>query len=348
VLTHGFTVDAKGQKMSKSRGNVVAPQQVIKTLGADILRLWVAATDYRAEMSISDEILTRMADAYRKIRNTVRYLLANLDGFEPDQALPAEEMLALDRWAVMEAQRLQDEIIAAYDSFSFHLVYQKLHQYCVEQLSSFYLDILKDRMYTTPRTSRARRSAQTAMFHILHALTRWMTPILSFTAEETWSYLPGKNSESVFLATWYRGWPTLPAGGEADLRFWEEAMAVRTAVSKELEKLRVAGGIGSSLDAEVDIYCEPELHKRLARLGDELRFVFISSYARLHPAASRPAGVKPTDVPGLYVQVAPSGYRKCARCWHHREDVGAHEAHPALCGRCVTNVAGQGETRSHA
>jgi isoleucyl-tRNA synthetase len=348
VLTHGFTVDAKGQKMSKSKGNVVAPQQVIKTLGADILRLWVAATDYRAEMSISDEILTRMADAYRKIRNTVRYLLANLDGFDPSQALSADEMLALDRWAVLEAMRLQDEIVAAYDSYSFHLVYQKLHQFCIDQLSSFYLDILKDRMYTTPRASRARRSAQTAMYHILHALTRWMAPILSFTAEEAWSYLPGKSSESVFLETWYRGWPAMPAAGESDLKFWEETMAVRAAVSKELEKLRVAGGIGSSLDAEVDIYAESELHNHLARLGDELRFVFICSYARLQPAAKRPSEVKPTDVPGLYVQVAPSGHTKCARCWHHREDVGANAAHPTLCGRCVTNVAGQGEMRSYA
>jgi isoleucyl-tRNA synthetase len=349
VLTHGFTVDAKGQKMSKSRGNVVAPQQVIKTLGADILRLWVAATDYRAEMSISDEILTRMADAYRKIRNTVRYLLANLEGFDPGEALPAEEMLALDRWVVREAQRLQKEIVAAYDAYSFHLVYQKLHQFCVEELSSFYLDVLKDRMYTMPRASRGRRSAQTAMYHVLHAVTRWMAPILSFTAEEAWSYLPGRRDESIFLQEWYTAWPAL-SGTDADGlndAFWAEARAVRAAVSRELEKLRVAGGIGSSLDAEVDVFLEPELHARLKRLQDEWRFVFISSYARLRPAAERSADAKATEVAGLHVQVSPSDHAKCVRCWHHRQDVGADAAHPQLCSRCAQNVAGQGESRSY-
>jgi isoleucyl-tRNA synthetase len=349
VLTHGFTVDAKGQKMSKSKGNVVVPQQVIKTLGADILRLWVAATDYRAEMSISDEILTRMADAYRKIRNTVRYLLANLDGFDPANPLPAGELLALDRWAVEEAKRLQEEIIAAYDSFNFHYVYQKLHRFCVDELSSFYLDVLKDRMYTMRRDSRGRRSAQTAMFHILHALVRWMAPVLSFTAEEIWSYLPGKKSESVFLETWYRDWPQLTAAADGlDRDFWETALAVRQAVGKELEKLRVAGGIGSSLDAEVDLYCDPALLSRLNRLGDEWRFVFISSYARLHLSTARPKEAVATPVEGLYAQVSPSGYEKCARCWHHREDVGTDPEHPTICGRCVANATGAGEARSYA
>ena len=209
VLTHGFTVDAKGRKMSKSLGNVVAPQKVIQTLGADILRLWVASTDYRAEMGISDEILTRMADSYRRIRNTARYLLANLNGFDPNDLLPGDEMLALDRWAVQQARRLQDEVLAAYESFAFHLIYQKVHQFCVVELGSFYLDILKDRMYTMPATSRGRRSAQSAMLHITESLVRLLAPILSFTAEEIWSHLPGKREPSVFLATWYNRWPKM-------------------------------------------------------------------------------------------------------------------------------------------
>ena len=347
-LTHGFTVDAKGMKMSKSKGNVVAPQKVIKTLGADILRLWVAATDYRAEMSISDEILTRMAESYRRLRNTARYLLANLDGFDPADCLPADEMLALDRWLVEEGMRLQREVIAAYDSYNFHVIYQKLHQFCVVELSSFYLDILKDRMYTMPRDSRGRRSAQTAMYHILEALVRWLAPILSFSTEEIWSFMPGKRSTSVFLETWYERWPAFTVKTGFDQAYWEEVMAVRAAVAPLLEKLRVAGGIGGSLDAEIDLYCDDPLRFRLAKLGDELRFVFITSYARLQPLAARSAEAKDTDIKGLAVAVAPSGHDKCVRCWHHREDVGRDSAHPQLCGRCVDNVAGGGEARKFA
>jgi len=348
-LTHGFTVDAQGMKMSKSKGNVVAPQQVMKSLGADILRLWVAATDYRAEMSISPEILSRMADAYRKIRNTVRYLLANLDGFDPADVVPASELLALDRWIVNEAKRLQGEIVAAYDAFSFHLVYQKLHQFCVDELSSFYLDVLKDRMYTMRRDSRGRRSAQTAIFHVLQSLVRWMTPILSFTAEETWQYVPGKRSESVFLETWYNGWPdATKADGTMNDEFWKKLIAVREAVSVELEKLRVAGGIGSSLDAEVDLFCDEQLHRELAKLEDELRFVTIASYTRIRPMAERTAEAINAAVPGLAIAVAPSAHEKCVRCWHHRDDVGQIAAHPALCSRCVENVDGAGEIRRYA
>jgi len=347
-LTHGFTVDAKGMKMSKSKGNVVAPQKVIKTLGADVLRLWVAATDYRAEMSISDEILTRMADSYRRLRNTARYLLANLDGFDPAQCLSADELLALDRWVVEEGVRLQREVIAAYDGYNFHLIYQKLHQFCVVELSSFYLDVLKDRMYTMPRDSRGRRSAQTAMYHILEGLVRWLAPILSFTGEEIWSFMPGKRSASVFLETWYDQWPVFKATAGLDQAYWEEVMTVRAAVAPVLEKLRVAGGIGGSLDAEVDLYCDDPLRSRLASLGDELRFVFITSYARLHPLGERPAEAIDTEVKGLAVAVAPSAHTKCVRCWHHREDVGRDGAHPTLCGRCVENIAARGETRKFA
>jgi isoleucyl-tRNA synthetase len=360
VLTHGFTVDAKGMKMSKSAGNVVAPQKVIKNLGADILRLWVAATDYRAEMSISDEILTRMADSYRRIRNTSRYLLANLDGFDPVRhAVSPQELLSLDRWALAKAAELAREVEAAYEAFEFHLIYQKLHQFCVVEMGSFYLDVLKDRMYTMPTDSRGRRSAQTAMYHILEALVRWLAPILSFTAEEIWGYMPAARSESVLLERWYdltrlaREMREDAALGR-DLAYWDKVLRVREAVKKELEKLRIAGGIGSGLDAEVDLYCSDELLKELRKLGDEdgdggeLRFVFITSYARLHLIAERPGEAVDSDVSGLAIAVAPSVRSKCVRCWHHREDVGADPNHPQLCGRCVQNVAGSGEQRRYA
>ncbi len=345
VLTHGFTVDAKGRKMSKSLGNDMGlPQKAIKTLGADILRLWVAATDYRAEMSMSDEILTRMSDSYRRMRNTVRYLLASLSGFEASNALPAKDMLALDQWALQRTQDLQKEVLEAYEQFQFHLIYQKLHQFCVVDMGGFYLDILKDRMYTMPTTSRGRRSAQTAMLHIAESLVRWLAPILSFTAEEIWRHMPGKRNESVFLEKWHE----LPSDGPAQVKFWDNVIEVREAVKKELEKLRVAGGIGSSLDAEVDLYCEPTLLATLKKLQDELRFVFITSYARIHPLEQRVPDVVETEIKGLFVKVAASSYPKCVRCWHHREDIGVNKEHPEICGRCLSNVTGSGESRSFA
>ncbi|HSW53425.1 MAG TPA: class I tRNA ligase family protein, partial [Sulfuricaulis sp.] len=343
---HGFTVDAKGRKMSKSLGNVIVPQKVIKVMGADILRLWVAATEYRAEMSISDEILTRMADSYRRIRNTTRYFLASLSGFDTSAPLPVKDLLALDQWALARAHELQKEILEAYEQFQFHVIYQKLHQFCVVDMGGFYIDILKDRMYTMPTNSRGRRSGQTAMFHILQALARWLAPVLSFTAEEIWRYMPGKRGESVFLETWHV-LPVLPEGA-VDRAFWGEVISVRQAVARELEKLRVAGGIGSGLDAEVDIYCDASWQRRLQRLGDELRFVFITSYARVHPLSEKTADAVETEIKGLAVKVAPSAFSKCIRCWHHREDVGTYKDHPQICGRCVQNVTGPGETRSYA
>ncbi len=346
VLTHGFTVDAKGRKMSKSLGNVIVPQKVIKVMGADILRLWVAATDYRAEMSISDEILTRMADSYRRIRNTARYLLANISGFDAVSSLPVSDMLALDQWALQRAHDLQKEVLQAYEEFQFHLIYQKLHQFCVVDMGGFYLDVLKDRMYTMPTNSRGRRSAQTAMFHILEALARWLAPVLSFTAEEIWRHMPGPRSESVFLEKWH-ALPSL-SSVKVDSAFWNDVIAVRQAVAKELERLRVAGDIGSGLDAEVDLYGDASWQERLHRLGDELRFVFITSYVRVHPLDEKPSDAAETEIKGLHVRVAPSTYAKCIRCWHHREDVGTHAQHPQLCGRCVQNVTGVGENRSYA
>ncbi|HKK16995.1 MAG TPA: class I tRNA ligase family protein, partial [Gammaproteobacteria bacterium] len=345
VLTHGFTVDAKGMKMSKSRGNVVAPQQVMKSLGADILRLWVAATDYRYEMSVSDEILKRMADAYRRLRNTARYLLSNLDGFDPQQDRVAyDDMLDLDQWAVCRAASLQDEIVQAYDSFQFHLIYQKLHHFCVVDMGGFYLDITKDRQYTTPAKGLPRRSAQTAMYHISEALVRWFAPVLSYTAEEIWKYLPGEDrEESVFLAEWYEQLPEIGATREK-LAFWEKVIAVRDAVSKPLEQARINGDIGSSLDAEVDLYCQKDLYNVLKQLGDELRFVLITSYARLHDKPVATEGEAP-EVPGLRIKVTASSHAKCIRCWHHREDVGLDSNHPELCGRCIENIDGNGAGR---
>jgi len=355
VLTHGFTVDARGQKMSKSRGNVVAPQKVVNALGADILRLWVAATDYRGEMSVSDEILKRTAEAYRRLRNTARFLLANLSGFDPEQhLLDPEQMLCLDRWTLERTRKLQEQIQQAYESYEFHRIFQLVHNFCTVDMGSFYLDIIKDRQYTTQENSVPRRSAQTAMYHVVESLTRWLAPILSFTAEEIWQHLPGKREDSVFLSTWYELPSAFYPEGEILRRmgavFWEQVTVVREAVSKELEKLRVAGEIGSSLDAEVDLYADDETQAMLKTVGDELRFILITSSVRVHAADECPDDAVAADVPGMNfsVRVTASKHKKCVRCWHHCEDVGASVEHPELCGRCIENVTGAGEQRRFA
>ncbi len=356
VLTHGFTVDAKGQKMSKSRGNVVAPQQVVSRLGADILRLWVASTDYRGEMSVSDEILKRTADAYRRLRNTARFLLANLHDFEPERdALAVADMVMLDRWALQRAADLQQRLRQAYQDYDFHHIFQWLHNFCTLDMGSFYLDVIKDRQYTMPTDSPGRRSAQTAAWHLVEALSRWFAPILSFTADEIWQHLPGSHADSVFLSRWHEIPAGFPAGDPvtADYgpAFWDQVMAVRDCVSKELERLRVAGGIGGSLDAEVDLYCGREIHDQLQRLGDELRFLLITSDARVRLAVEPPSDAIHYELPShdeLWVAVAPSDHPKCVRCWHHRPDVGSDPAHPELCGRCVANISGAGESRRYA
>ena len=355
VLTHGFTVDAKGQKMSKSKGNVVAPQKVVNSLGADILRLWVAATDYRGEMSVSDEILKRTADAYRRLRNTSRFLLANLHGFDPaSHQLDPEQMLNLDHWVVERARELQEQVRQAYDDYEFHRIYQLVHNFCAVDLGSLYLDIIKDRIYTLQENSIPRRSAQTALFHVAECLVRWLAPILSFTAEEIWRHLPGERDDSVFLSTWYELPPAFYSEVEAlnamGSVFWSRVISVREAVSKELEKLRVAGAIGSSLDAEVDLYVDDGTRAMLNALEDELRFVFITSYARVHAADEHPddaVDAAAADM-SLWVRATPSDHNKCSRCWHHREDVGSHDMHPGICMRCVENVDGAGETRRYA
>jgi isoleucyl-tRNA synthetase len=345
VLTHGFTVDEKGRKQSKSLGNVVAPQKVMSTLGADVLRLWVSATDYANEMSVSDEILKRMADSYRRIRNTVRYLLGNLDGFDPKRdAVASTDLLALDRWALARTAALQTEIIEAYRRYAFHLIYQKVHNFCSVDLGGFYLDVLKDRMYTTPTAGRARRSAQTVMYHIAECIVRWLAPILSFTAEEIWEFLPGERSESVFLETWH----PLPEVSATDVD-WPALLQLRSDVTRELEKLRDAGAIGAPLDAEVDIYCVPDEYARFDALGDELRFFFITSHARVQrvEGAPPPGAAPATNIGrgGVWIAVKPTSDSKCVRCWQRRPDVGSNPKHPEICGRCVSNVEGPGEQR---
>ncbi|HEY5138362.1 MAG TPA: class I tRNA ligase family protein, partial [Methylococcales bacterium] len=349
VLTHGFTVDAEGKKMSKSKGNVVAPQSVMKDLGADVLRLWVAATDYRGEMSVSNEILNRTSDGYRRLRNTARFLLSNLDDFNPAQDLvPTRDLLALDRWVMDRAFALQEEVKTAYETYQFQHIYQKVHHFCVIDLGGFYLDIIKDRQYTAKADGLARRSAQTAMYHVIEALTRWLAPIISYTADEIWQYIPGERSESVFLETWYQGLVKLDESSPMNRECWQKIMTVRTAVSKELEKSRGKGDIGSSLNAEVELYCNAEYFDALNQLADELHFIFITSNASVMAEQFCPEDAIQTELEGVKLKVIVSGHKKCVRCWHQRYDVGENAEHPELCGRCVENVVGTGEHRHYA
>lgn len=352
VLTHGFTVDAKGEKMSKSKGNTVAPQEVMNRLGADILRLWVAATDYTTEMRVSKEILDRTADSYRRMRNTSRFLLANLTGFDPEKdMIDYEQMLPLDRWAVDRAYQLQDIVRSAYKHYELHLIYQKVHNFCSIDMGSFYLDVIKDRQYTCARDSLARRSCQTALYHIVEALSRWLAPILSFTADEIWKEIPGKREENVFLATWYSKLEPLADNADFNRRYWDKIIEIRDQMSKTLEPLRNSKAIGSSLDAEVDLYLDDTLLPYMEKLGDELRFVLITSYARIHPI-SEAGELEVIELPSggkLAIAAARSAHTKCIRCWHLREDVGTHKEHPEICDRCVTNVENpEGEKRQYA
>jgi isoleucyl-tRNA synthetase len=329
LLTHGFTVDEKGYKMSKSRGNGIEPQDICNKLGADMLRLWIASTDYSGEISLSEEILKRVTDSYRRIRNTLRFLLANIADYDQTQhALPVEQWLEIDRYALALTQRLQDEVCADYGRYEFHLVVQKLQQFCSEDLGGFYLDILKDRLYTAGANSAARRSAQNALYHITHALVRLMAPILSFTGEEVWAVLSGSDQASVFEQQWY----ALPEAGldAAAGNAWFEVRNVRELVNKKLEEQRAAGAIGSALQAEVEVLAGGKVYESLARLGDDLKFVFITSRVALQRREDGP----------LDIFVAPSAHAKCERCWHYRADVGSNVQHPTLCGRCVSCVEG--------
>ncbi|HAT2046470.1 TPA: isoleucine--tRNA ligase [Legionella pneumophila] len=344
VLTHGYTVDAEGKKLSKSKGNYVALDKLVNQHGADILRLWVASTDYRHEVSISEEIIKRNADAYRRIRNTARFLLANLFDFNPvSDCIDAKELLELDRWALKRCQLLQEEIIAAYENYHFHLIYQKIHNFCAVDMGSFYLDLIKDRQYTTAKDSTARRSCQTAMYHMVKAFTIWLAPILSFTAEEIWQTIPGNNNESVFIEHWYDAWPTIDAVNMDD---WEQLHIIRDEVNKALEETRQRGEIGSALAAEVTVYADDKVLPKLTRLGEELRFLLITSGAKASPINQSPKGLSVTDC-GVSIQVIASVHEKCARCWHRRADVGQNQEHPELCLRCVGNISGYHEERRY-
>lgn len=344
VLTHGFTVDKDGRKMSKSLGNVIAPQEKVDQLGADILRLWVASTDYAGEMTVSDEILKRTADSYRRIRNTARFLLANLKGFNPETDIVAPaDILPLDAWAIAETEKLQKEVIAAYDDYAMLSIYQKVHNFCVIEMGGFYLDVIKDRQYTTKADSLARRSCQTALYYVLQAMTRWIAPILSFTAEEMLQFTPGSSEESVFLTEWFDAFPELPQQALDDA-FWRQVMVIKTEVNKALEQARNDKVIKGSLTAEVTLYCNDEVKAVLDRLGDELRFVLITSTA----SVAQGDGGQASDMEGLAIEVRSTEKEKCERCWHHTDDVGSNDQHPSLCGRCVENVDGQGEQRQFA
>jgi isoleucyl-tRNA synthetase len=317
-------------------------------MGADILRLWVAATDYRGEVSFSDEIFKRTADSYRRIRNTARFLLSNLAGFDPARdALETGDMLCLDRWALDQAARVQEELLAAYADYQFHHVYQRLHNFCVNEMGGFYLDIIKDRLYTTPAESRARRSAQTALYHIVEALVRWIAPILSFTADEIWEYLPGDRPDSVFIVEWYP-LATSDDTGSLDHAEWSRVIAARDALNRELEVQRNEGALKGGLDAGVTLYCDDELAALLGRLGAELRFVMITSEATVASLDEAPAEAADTAVPGLKLLVTRCYHPKCERCYLRCADVGQHAGHETICGRCVDNVEGDGEQREIA
>lgn len=353
VLTHGFTVDSKGHKMSKSLGNVVTPGQITNKLGADILRLWVASVNYTQEITVSDEIFNRQADAYRRIRNTSRFLLANINGFDPvNDSVALDDMVALDRWAVDKASHLQDEIVQAYEDYEFHTVVHKLMNFCTTELGGFYLDIIKDRQYTAKDNSVARRSCQTAMHLIAQAMTRWLAPILSFTAQEIWQALPGNETEQadefVFTGKWFEGLAKMPAGQALDNDYWSEILLVRAEVNKALETARKEKVVGKALEAKVTLFATAALADKLSRLGDELRFVLITSKASVESVETAPKGALATAIEGLWLTVAASEGAKCERCWHYTDDVGVDEQHSELCGRCITNIEGDGETRQFA
>ena len=334
LLTHGFTVDGKGRKMSKSEGNVIAPQEVSSKLGAEIIRLWCASTDYSGDLGIDDKILARVVDAYRRIRNTLRFLMANVSDFDPTlDAVPFADMLEIDRYALSRAAQLQADILGHYELYEFHPVVSKLQIYCSEDLGSFYLDILKDRLYTTGAKSLARRSAQTALHQITHAMLRWMAPFLSFTAEEAWATFGA--SESIFLET-YAAFAPQNADSQKLRAKWHRIRELRDAVNKDIEALRASGKVGSSLQASVTLEVAADDHALLASLGDDLKFVFITSAIELVAGSITTVSTTASTAP------------KCERCWHYVEDVGVDPAHPTLCGRCISNLYAAGESRKFA
>ncbi|WP_294834350.1 isoleucine--tRNA ligase [uncultured Gilliamella sp.] len=347
VLTHGFVVDGQGRKMSKSLGNIVTPQEVMNKLGADILRLWIASTDYSGEMSYSDEIIKRAADSYRRIRNTARFLLANLNGFDPAKNMvKPEEMVILDRWAVSMAKEAQEQIIQAYESYDFHKVVQRIMQFCSIEMGSFYLDIIKDRQYTAKSDSIARHSCQTALYHIAQAMVRWIAPVLSFTADEIWQYLPAnEKSEFVFEDEWYNQLFTLPESEALNSEYWAQILTIRSEVNKVLEQGRNDKVIGGSLEAAVTLYADKDIANALAKLENELRFVLLTSQASVKPLENATQQAIQSDISGLKIELAKAQGDKCPRCWHYTVD---NEPTTHLCKRCEQNIHGNGEIRHFA
>lgn len=346
VLTHGFVVDERGYKMSKSLGNVIEPEDVLKNYGADILRLWIASTDYPGEITFSTEILKRTADVYRRIRNTARYLLSTLNDFDPalDKVAP-ENLLLLDQWAIHHANTIQERLKADYDKYAFHDIYQLVHHFCSIDMGGFYLDIMKDRQYTMQKNSLGRRSGQTAMYHLLHALVRWIAPILSFTADEIWENIPGEKVESVFLAEWYTELTLFEGDLSVDQKVWKDLRLIREEVNKQIEQRRATHELGSSLEAHVILYVTTDRYDILQRFGDELRFFFISSKFTLQTWNEKPIDAIDSGVDGVVVMIKPVTDSKCVRCWHRRDEVGLNKEHSELCLRCVDNVSGAGESR---
>jgi isoleucyl-tRNA synthetase len=346
VLTHGFTVDENGRKMSKSLGNILAPQKLTSTLGADVIRLWVAATDYANEMSVSEEIFKRIGDSYRRMRNTLRFLLGNLDGFDPKaHSVPFDDLVAIDQWVIAKTFHLQNDVVTAYRNYEFHRIYQEIHNFCVVELGGFYLDIIKDRLYTTGKESAPRRSAQTALNHLAQAMVRWLAPILSFTAEEAWSYLPGIPNESVFFNAWHQ----FPAGAERVSGInWPALIALKADVARELERLRTLGSLGSSMEADVTVFVPDALGEQFALMHDELRFLLITGDAKVAPLSALPATAVKASQEEVWIEVRPSTSPKCVRCYQLRADVGSDPNHPQICARCVLNVEGPGEERRFA
>jgi isoleucyl-tRNA synthetase len=346
VLTHGFTVDENGRKMSKSLGNILAPQKLTSTLGADVIRLWVAATDYANEMSVSEEIFKRIGDSYRRMRNTLRFLLGNLHGFDPKvHAVPFDDLVAIDQWVISKTFHLQNDVVTAYRNYEFHKIYQEIHNFCVVELGGFYLDIIKDRLYTTGTESAPRRSAQTALNHLAQAMVRWLAPILSFTAEEAWSHLPGIPNESVFFNVWHQ----FPAGAERVSAInWPALIALKADVARELERLRTLGSLGSSMEADVTVFVPDALVAQFAPMHDELRFLLITGDAKVATLSALAATAVKASQEDVWIEVKPSTSPKCVRCYQLRADVGSNPNHPQICARCVLNVEGPGEERHFA
>jgi len=323
---------------------------VMNKLGGDILRLWVASTDYSGEMAVSDEILKRAADSYRRIRNTARFLLANLNGFNPETDLvKPEEMVVVDRWAVGRAQAAQADIINSYENYDFHEVIQRLMQFCTIEMGSFYLDVIKDRQYTAKSDGLARRSCQTALWYIAEALVRWMAPVMSFTADEIWNALPGKRAKYVFTEEWFDGLFGMTADESMNDAYWADLLKVRGEVNKIIEQARAEKRIGGALEASVTLYADADLAAKLTALGDELRFVLLTSGAQVADYALATDEAQQSELlKGLKIALHKAEGEKCPRCWHYATDIGQNADHPDICGRCVTNVAGAGEERKFA